>query len=229
MIDIHSHVIPFVDDGSKSMESSLSMIKTAEKCGVTDIICTPHYRRSMFETPKDKILENFERLKAANETSVKLHIGQEIAYDPKIFDKLKNGEILTYCGTDHILLEFSYTDFVDISGIVFESKLHGYKPVIAHIERYEYLSLEDVEELHNGGALIQVNADSLFFGSRYRGVALKYLKNDLVDFIANDVHSGRKYLMDKAYSLIKRKYKIDRADRLFIDNPRLLIEEKPVR
>ena len=223
MIDIHSHVIPFVDDGSRSLESSLSMLKTAEGCGVTDIICTPHYRRSMFETPREKIQENFDKLVSANETGVKLHLGQEIAYNPKIFEKLGSGEIMTYCGTNYILLEFSYTNFIDIAGVVFESKLRGYKPVIAHIERYEYLDIDDVEELHYNGALIQVNADSLFFGSHYHGVSHKYLKKGFVDFIANDMHYGRRYLMDKAYAVIKRKYGEICAKKLFIENAKDLL------
>ena len=223
MIDIHSHVIPFVDDGSRSLESSLDILRTAEKCGVTDIICTPHYRRGMFETPKDKIIENYNILKAANDTGVDLHLGQEIAYNTHIFDMLSKGEILTYCGSDYILLEFSYTKYVDVSGVVFESKLRGYKPVIAHIERYEYLTLEDVEELSYSGALIQVNASSLLFGSRYRGIANKYLKKNFVDFIANDMHVGRKYVMDKAYTVVKRKYGEKTAKELFEENAKILL------
>ena len=224
MIDVHSHVIPFVDDGSKNTEISLSMLETIGKCGVTDVICTPHYRRSMFEAPKEIIIDNFEKLKAANKTGVRLHLGQEIAYDPQVFTKLERGELLTYCGSEYVLLEFSYTRYIDISNVVFECKLRGYKPVIAHIERYEYIGVDDVEEIRSGGALIQVNADSLFFGSPYHGVSSKYLRRDLVDIIANDFHSNRKYLMDKAYNKVKRKYGEERSNRLFVENPELLIK-----
>ena len=84
MIDIHSHVIPFVDDGSGSQDNSLQLLKTAEENGVTDIVCTPHYRRFSFEPSKESILENFGLLSSANDTKVSLHLGQEIAYDKTI-------------------------------------------------------------------------------------------------------------------------------------------------
>ena len=224
MIDIHSHVIPCVDDGSRRMDDSLKLLQTAEKDGVTDLICTPHYRRSSFETPQAEILRNFERLKAANNTSVNLYLGQEIAYSRDIYGKLERGELFTYNDTKYILLEFNYVNYVDISGVCFECKLRGFKPIIAHIERYEYLSLEDVEDLYNNGFLIQVNADSVLFGSRYRSVARQYIKNDLVHFIANDIHVGRKYCMSKAYDVIKKKYGEDYADLLFTENAKVLIQ-----
>ena len=225
MIDIHSHVIPRVDDGSKSLEDSLKLLKTAEEDGVTDLICTPHYRRSFFETPKAKIEEKFEELKAANNTKVNIYLGQEIAYSRDIYGKLERGELLTYNGTKYILLEFNYTNFVDVSGVCFECKIRGFKPIIAHIERYDYLSLKDVIELYDNGFLIQVNASSLLFGSHYRGKVKKYLKNDLVHFIANDIHVGRDYCMAKAYNIVKSKYGEERAEALFNENAKILIEK----
>ena len=87
MIDIHSHIIPRVDDGSKSLEDSLKLLKTAEEDGVTDLICTPHYRRSSFETPLNKIKEKFEQLKEANNTKVNIYLGQEISYSRGVYGK----------------------------------------------------------------------------------------------------------------------------------------------
>ena len=84
--------------------------------------------------------------------------------------------------------------------------------------------MDDVEELSYSGALIQVNASSLLFGSRYRGIANKYIKKNFVDFIANDMHVGRKYVMDKAYSVVKRKYGEKTANALFSENAKILIE-----
>ena len=218
MIDIHSHVIPFVDDGSGSLDNSLQLLKTAEENGVTDIVCTPHYRRFSFEPSKESIIENFGLLSSANDKKVKLHLGQEIAYDKEMFSRLEKGEVFTMNGTDHVLLEFSYTDFTDISGVCFECKIRGFKPIIAHIERYEYLTLQDVEELFYSGVMIQVNAGSLAFGSHYRPIAKKYLSKDLVHFIANDVHVGRPYLMKKAFEFVRKKYGEDRANKLFVEN-----------
>ena len=224
MIDIHSHVVPEVDDGSRSIASSLEILKAAQENGVTDIICTPHYRRSLFETDVNKIKEKFAELKAANDTSVNLYLGQEVAYSQGVFDRLDRGETLTMNGTKYVLWEFSYTNFTDIGGVVFESKLRGYKPIIAHIERYEYLSLDDVEELFFNGALIQINADSILHGSHYHSVAKKYLKKGFVHFIANDIHSGRQYIMQKAYKTVRSKYGEEFAGKLFNENAKILLK-----
>ena len=224
MIDIHSHVIPFVDDGSGSLENSLKMLKTAEENGVTDMVCTPHYRRSFFETPKETLIENFELLKRYNDTSVRLYLGQEIAFDKGVYKLLEENKLLTFNGTKYVLLEFHYVDYVDVSGVVFEFKLRGFKPIIAHIERYEYLSEADIEELYFGGALIQVNASSLKLGSHYRAKVKKLLKKNLVHFIASDVHTGRNYEMEKAYRFVRKKYGEDRADALFFKNAAAIIK-----
>lgn len=223
MIDVHSHVIPFVDDGSGSLERSLTLLETAEKDGVTDIVCTPHYRRSSFETDKATIKENFELLRLHNTTKINLYLGQEIAYNPSVFRKIDSGELLTYNGSKYILLEFHYVDYVDISGVAFECRIRGLTPVIAHVERYEYLTADDVEEIRESGALIQMNASSLMRGSHYRSVAKKYLKRDLVDFIASDIHVGRNYCMSKAYEFVKKKYGAERAENLFRENAKVLI------
>lgn len=218
MIDIHSHVIPFVDDGSGSLEKSLLLLETAEKNGVTDIVCTPHYRRSSFETPVADIKDNFDLLRRANTTGVKLHLGQEIAYNPNVLNMLENGEHLTMNGTEYILLEFNYVSYVDISSVVFECKLRGFKPIIAHIERYEYLTYEDIEELFYSGALIQVNASSLSLLSHYNGKVKKLLKKGQVHFIASDIHDGRTYDLKKAFDIVRKKYGEKTAQDLFYNN-----------
>lgn len=226
MIDIHSHVIPFVDDGSGSLENSIKMLKTAEENGVTDLVCTPHYRRSLFETPKETLIENFELLKKRNETSVRLYLGQEIAFNKNVYSMLEKDELLTMNGTKYILLEFHYVDYVDISGVVFECKLRGFKPIIAHIERYEYLSDDDIEEIFYSGALIQVNASSLNFGSHYRGKVKRLIKKGLVHMVSSDVHVGRTYDMKKAFSFVAKKYGADKATALFGGNAAAIIKIK---
>ena len=170
MIDVHTHVIQNVDDGSNSLEASIKLIKQEIEFGVTDLICTPHYRRHMFETSVEDVNLSFfdlvEEVKKQN-LNINLYLGQEIyCRNLEGFEKtlsyLDEKKVLTFQNTNYILLEFSYTRDIDISEIVYIANRRGYLPIIAHIERYQYIdSIEKVEELIEAGAKIQINASSI--------------------------------------------------------------------
>ena len=141
---------------------------------------------------------------------------------------VKGGSVFTLNKSRYVLLEFDYNNFVDIGNICFELKVCGYIPIIAHIERYTYVDASDVEEFIDSGALIQINASSVVDGifAKYRKKVDKYLKLNLVHFVASDIHSGRKYLLDKAYLAIKKKFGKERADKLFIENGKRVINNE---
>ena len=225
MIDIHSHIIFDVDDGSPDVLSSLKMIELAANDGVTDIICTPHFRRNVFEPDKRTITENFSVLKERNTFPVNLYLGQEIAKCRGMFSMLNNGELLTMNGTKYVLLEFRYVEETDIEETVCDAVYFGYIPIIAHVERYEYVKEKDIERFIDRGALIQVNADSLVLkrGARYKSRVLKYIKHDLVDIVANDMHYSREYCMKKAYEFVKKKFGEQKAEDLFVNNAKEII------
>ena len=232
MIDIHSHVIHCVDDGSPNLETSISLIKEEIKQGVTDIICTPHYRKGMFMTSKDDILMRFKELKDAVKSEnldINLYLGQETylhGYE-SLAHALDDNRIFSMNGKKYLLIEFSYTRELDLSEIVYTARLRGYIPIIAHIERYQYVDLEKAREIVEYGGLIQVNAASFLGkeGHRIKSRAMKYLKDDIVSFIASDIHSKRVNYMEKAYQYISKKFGEARADKLFHDNACQLLEE----
>ena len=147
MVDIHTHVLPCVDDGSESKKKSLKMIKDAVKMGVTDMILTPHYRFK-YKLGKEKLEEeflNFKKEVASQEFPINLYLGQEIYIDKdyeRIFD---DKQVLTINGTNYALLEFYYGKEYDIVDAVFELSLRGYKAIIAHFERYSYATISDAE------------------------------------------------------------------------------------
>ena len=208
IIDIHSHIIPNVDDGSPNLETSIFLIEEQIKQCVTDIICTPHYRRGMFEPTKEEIIKNFNILKEEiqnRELNISIYLGQEIYLRRySSLDKiLSEDRIHTMNNTKYLLLEFSYTNELDLSEIVFSTKLKGYVPIIAHIERYEYVGLDEAIEIVEAGGLIQVNAASVIgiHGGRNKKRVKKVLKNGLVSFIASDIHSNRENYMQKAYDI----------------------------
>ena len=227
MIDIHTHILPFVDDGSSAIDTSLSMLKQCEKQGITDVILTPHYRRIYNKTPdelKSEFLKFSELVKG--QILINLYLGQEFYIDSDYKKNIKKGKALTINGTKFLLIEFQYVKGVEIEEIVYEIKRMGYIPIIAHYERYFGVSLSQAIEIKNIGGLIQVNADSLVgLSKKYHYKLIKQLfKNDLVDFVASDVHYNRENLMLKAKSFVERWYGKERANKLFIENAKKLIE-----
>ena len=228
MIDIHSHILPCVDDGSKSASQSLSMVKTAISQGVTDLFLTPHYR-GVFTFCKEKLakeFEDFKNLVKQQNLPINLYLGQEIYFDEQAKDCLKNGELLTMNGTKYIMLEFSYNQSTDIAEAVYQTKYMGYKPIVAHIERYSYLTIDEICEIKSLGGIIQVNADSLLgkvYGISKRNI-LNLIQNDLVDVVAGDMHFSREYLMQTAYKFTNKKFGQQVADKLFIQNAKSIVQ-----
>lgn len=223
MIDIHSHVIPFVDDGSKSMESSLEMLKTVQKQGVKTLFCTPHFRHGVFESDKAKVLENFNLLKSeaeSNGIAVKLLLGQEIHYKKDIVKELKSDFYYTLNGSKYVLIEFPFDKKIDIPEVTYNLAHAGFQPIIAHFERYYYSGLDVAYELRALGGHIQVTANEVcgdgYF--QFRKLTAELLKNDLVDFVAGDYHSSRTYRMEKAAKHVKKKYGEKVYEKLFVTN-----------
>ena len=211
MKDIHTHIIPYVDDGSSSLEESINMIKHEIDIGVTDIICTPHHIFHRYETTVEVIKERFNFLKEEVEKlnlPIKLYLGQEICYTHRedILGMLKAGKLLTLNNTNRVLLEFSFTrEPEDILDIIYNVNINGYEVIIAHVERYEWMDYQKVVALRNEGALIQINSNSYLGLTTWKEKRFvkKLLKHNLVDFVASDTHSFRPSTLDKSYKKIK--------------------------
>jgi len=231
MIDIHSHILPFVDDGSESLENSLSMLGIAREQGVTGIILTPHHRRS-YGKDIELVRQEFDKFKqVAKEKAidVELYLGQEIYLEKDYKAQLQNGMALTLNQTEYVLLEYDFIYESDILNTVFELKKMGYKPIVSHIERYSYVDVEMVEEIRSVGGLIQVNATSIVGKKKgkYFKIVKKLLKNGLVDFVASDVHYNRENLMGKAYAYVDKKFGKQTAEKLFTENALKIIKGQP--
>ena len=132
----------------------------------------------------------------------------------------------TTTGTKYVLLEFKYAEDSEIEDTVYDARYSGFKPVIAHVERYEYVKEKDVKRFIDAGALIQVNADALVLkrGAAYKKRVEKYLKHGLVHFVANDMHHSREYCMKKAYDYVSNKFGSSYADDLFINNAKIFLQ-----
>ncbi|MCK3935103.1 tyrosine protein phosphatase [Streptococcus suis] len=241
MIDIHSHIIFGVDDGPKTIEESLELIRVARQQGVRIIVATSHRRKGMFETPEKVIMANFNKLKEAVKErypDLRLCYGGELYYSKNLMEKLEKNKVPTINGSRYILLEFSMnTPWKDIQKAVNEVKLLGLTPVIAHIERYDALAFhaERVEELIEKGCYTQVNSSHVLkpglIGDRSKEFKKRvqfFLENDLVHCVASDMHNTttRPPFMKQAYQIVKEEYGEDRAKALFKKNPLMILKNQ---
>lgn len=236
MIDIHSHIIPNVDDGCKSLIEAKELLLEEVKQGVSDIILTPHHRHHMFEASVEEVNQSFfnlQELVKKEKIGVNLYLGQEIyirKYESlkRNLDEVKNGEALTFGKSKYVLLEFSYTEEIDLPEVVYMTIKNGYIPIIAHLERYQYIDdANEVYEMIKNGALIQINASSVIGkdGRKVKRFVNSLIKEDLVHFVSSDIHYNRINYMQKAYRKVAKKHGKEVANRLFSDNAKKYLLE----
>lgn len=228
IVDIHTHIINNVDDGSKSIEESIELIKEEISLGVTDIILTPHYRPHMFKQTNDDVNNNFKILKdkvKELKLPINLYLGREIYYTSSSLEELYDNNIQTMNNKPIVLIEFSYTERRDICDIVNSLAHHNITAIIAHIERYQYIdSIDILQEIKELGSYIQVNASTIcgVDGLFNKFKAFNYIKQGLVDFISSDIHYTRRNYIKKAYNIIRRRFGKETASKLFETNAREL-------
>ena len=228
MIDIHTHILPNIDDGSKSIESSLDMLEQSIDQGVTDIVMTPHCKGE-YKCDKQTTIDNFENFKLKVKEkglAVNLYLGQEVFIEPNYKRQFMDGNFLTIANSKYVLIEFAYTGYIDAPEIIYEIIRLGYKPIIAHVERYDSIDLKDLFEIKELGGYIQINATSLVEMkiSKIHRRAKILLKCGLVDFVASDVHENRKNNLQKASKYVEKKFGKYIKDNLFTNNAKKIIE-----
>jgi protein-tyrosine phosphatase len=230
MIDIHTHLLPFVDDGVRDYDESIEIISDMVSQGVKHIFLTPHYYRlrnyvSSYENNQNIFNALKEKVKDA-QISVELYLANEIKYTSDSLRDISNHLVKPLINQTY-LIEFSVDESVyNISEAVHNMMAKKYQPIIAHIERYQKLNqIDDVRVIKKLGALIQVNVSSLlgFRGPKTKRWIKKLIKNDLVDFIATDTHMLRKNLMIQGYRYVEKKFSKDRAEQLF--NNQIILEK----
>lgn len=219
VIDIHSHILPCLDDGASSLDIAINMARIAQNNGVSDMICTPHNKIGMENTSKREIDLNVEFLQAlldANEINIKLHSGNEIMATKSLdFDR----DFVPLNNSDYVLLEFEPTaSYEKIKNQIDNFMRMGFNTVLAHVERYVCLNdeLKRISHLKDMGCLIQVNSHSVINKERKEVYAFvhKLLKKKYVDFISSDAHDDvdRKPEFIECSNLLYKKYNSDYVD-----------------
>ena len=200
MIDIHSHVIPGIDDGSRSIEMTLEMLKRAEMDGTKTIVATPHFCRGYGEEEYPSVKEKVKDLNIkAKEAGININIlyGQEVYYSQDILNDYKEGLIGTIEGTNYMLFELPMRDKFDesIFDLLYELQILGVKLILAHPERYKFLKEDPslINRFIDEDILFQMNAGSICgeFGKDVKKTAEVLLKNGIYNFIGSDAHNNK--------------------------------------
>ncbi len=228
LVDLHCHVLPYVDDGAARKEESMRLLEMQYEQGVRTICVTPHLRQRMFESADEDIRLQFERLKeraGALPGPVKLFLSREYYADKGLLAKLEAGEVLPLGEGRHLLVEFSRHSEEDIHRYLDAVQSAGYTPLIAHVERYPALSgrPEAVEALKMRGCRIQINAGSILGreGLKQKHWSHRLLKLHLADVVASDAHDpqDRPPELDLCCRKLTRRYGEARARQLLCADP----------
>lgn len=235
-IDIHTHILPGIDDGSKDMEMTIQMLKIAQQQGITEIIATPHFHPGRKKTTREEISQAYDSVCAMMKDKfpkIQLHLGNEIFHSVNMAEALEQGEIFTLADSSYVLVEFlPDTDFRTIQQALNNLQLSGYLPIIAHVERYTCILKQFalIEELNEMGVYIQVNASSVTgnHGWLVKRFIKKMMQKNLLHFVATDAHSNgnRAPLLKEAAFYIEKKMGSDYAKRILYDNPRMVITNR---
>ncbi len=197
--DIHSHILPGIDDGSPDVATSLQLIAGLQKLGITQSIATPHIIGDMYRnTPAtvNNALHTLRQALAENNISFSVNAAAEYMLDDYFFEQLYSKQKLLTLQGNIILTEFSYaSNPSNIEQMAFNILTEGYTPVLAHPERYGYFhnNLKMYHRLKDIGFLLQLNMLSLtgYYGKAVQKVAYFLLQNDLISFTGTDLHHAR--------------------------------------
>jgi protein-tyrosine phosphatase len=188
MIDIHSHLLPGVDDGSPTVDVSVPVLRQFVASGVRTVVCTPHLDASRAaRAPYERHLEILEGLRRRAPAELRLELGWEIMLDVPRAD-LRSPRLALAASTA-VLVEFSHGGVPPTAAEeLFHHRMSGIVPVLAHVERYRGTTAERVEEWRGVGVVIQVDAAALFGSGRAQQLAVDLIQRGLVDIIASDNH-----------------------------------------
>lgn len=226
--DLHCHILPGIDDGSKSLEESLAILRQAEKEGVTDIIFTPHYientRYNCNNKNKKALLEVLKEACKKENININLYLGNENYITENFVELMKKQEIMTLNNTRYLLFEFPLNQMYQNSKeILYELVTIGCVPVLAHPERYKEFQKhpELAEEYARMGILLQGNYKSLLgkYGKDAKKTLKIFLKKGLISLLGSDIHHEEEYQIEKARKKVKRIVKSDTmVEDLFCNN-----------
>lgn len=198
-VDIHSHLLPGIDDGVKSVEEGIEAIKGLIALGFKGCVTTPHFYEEVYPNKESEVLAlGAEMEKEINKRALdfKLLIAGEYFIDTYLLEKIKSGYPLNVFGKQYVLVETSFLEKPPIfEEVIFELRTAGYRPVLAHPERYQYLfeNPDLARDWNDQGLLMQVTTGSLggIYGKGPQKLARNFIDMNIVNFLGSDLHAPR--------------------------------------
>lgn len=239
MIDLHNHILPGCDDGSKSFDMSIEMLQEAQRQGITCVVNTVHFQHpKLYEKNTDfdyicSVRDELQQKIIENDIDISIHLGAEVFFNFNLLDILNN-KLTTFCNMKYMLIEFQTFQFpVGFEKHLYELAISGITPIIAHPERYKSVqnNFHIIEKLINSGCLMQLDAGSIIghFGENCRLTAKKMILSNMFHIMGSDAHNNRKRnfclseALENVYKLIGNDSEI-----LVNDNPQKVIEGKKI-
>jgi protein-tyrosine phosphatase len=195
-VDIHSHLIPGVDDGAKDLENSIELIKALKDLGFKKIITSPHVYSEYYPNSSSRLLAGLDTLrqglKAAN-IDIEVSCAAEYFIDEMFEERLEKNDILTIYD-NYVLVEMSFfSEAIKLDEYLFKMQIKGYNPILAHPERYTYYTKNfgRFQDLKDRGCKLQLNLLSLtgHYGKEVKDLAIRLLQANLYDFVGTDTHN----------------------------------------
>lgn len=198
-VDLHSHLIPGIDDGVKFMEESIDVLREFQRMGFRKIITTPHVMPGGYDNTPEIILAGRDKVREAlrqAEVNIAFDAAAEYYLDVSLYDKIEKKELLTL-GNDFVLIEFPMnTKPFNIEDLIYKMQVGGYNVILAHPERYPYYyetGMKGYNDLKARDIYFQINMMSLVgrYGRQAKHYAEKMIDNKMVDFVGSDLHGIR--------------------------------------
>ncbi len=192
-VDIHSHILPGIDDGVKSLKESIELISQMKKIGFSKIIGTPHTYPGIYDNTNESIKKSFDLLKSMKINNIELDYASEYMLENSLIKKAKNKNLL--CIKDNfVLVEMSFIAApINLYEIIYEINVNGYTPILAHPERYLFYEekIEKFNKLKRAGCKFQLNLLSTvgFYGKKVANRSNFLLKNKMIDYVGSDFHN----------------------------------------
>jgi protein-tyrosine phosphatase len=194
-IDIHSHLLPGIDDGASTIEDSISLVSQMSAMGIKNLITTPHIIENVWDNTEKSIIEKHKETLGIIQDKCDINsfnVACEYMMDSYFLKRLEKEKLLTV-KDNFILVEMSYlSPPINLYDLIFEIQLAGYKPILAHPERYLYYhnNFKDFNRLKTSGCYFQLNLLSTvdYYGKKIAEITEKLLKNNYFDFVGSDIH-----------------------------------------
>jgi protein-tyrosine phosphatase len=237
MIDLHSHILPGVDDGAQSYDDSIAIARMAVADGIEVMACTPHFMPGLYDNKADDIRTRVEQLNArlvAENIDLALVVGGDAHIRPDFVNALRSGDILSLHDSRYVLFEPPHVSMPQrFEELLFNVQMAGYVPILTHPERFKWIeqNYEVFQNLAKSGVWMQLTAGSLTgrFGKRSRYWAQRMLAEGLVSIIATDTHNvtSRPPLLAEAMAAAQAEVGLDEAHHLVVSRPMCVLNNAP--